>query len=365
MNHTDTTQQAQHHSNPLIDNAIRIGLIALLVVICFNISKPFLGPVLWGVIIAVATYPIYLWMKKITGLGNGWTATLLTALMLVFLVTPTVMLSSALMSETQDLASGIKSGSLVVPPPPESVAELPLVGKDLSAFWAKVSVDPKATLGEFEPQVKKAVKWLIKTAGSASLVILILIFSIIIAGVFLANSESGHRAAEMIFTRLVGDRGKALTKLSHDTITSVVNGILGIAVIQTLLAGMGFMAMDIPGAGALALVCLVLAVVQIDILIILIPLSLYMFSVTDTGPAIAFLIWNILVGLMNNVLKPILLARGVEAPMSIIFIGAIGGLIAYGIIGLFVGAVIFVLGYTLFVVWLNEDTKTVAEEIKQ
>ena len=278
MNHTDTNQQTQQTSNPFIDNAIRIGLVALLVAVCFNISKPFLGPILWGVIIAVATYPIYHWLQQKTGLGNGWTATLLTALMLIFLVTPTVMLSSAMVSETQSLASEIKSGSLVVSPPPESVAELPLVGKDMSAFWTKVSVDPKATLGEMEPQIKKAVKWLIKTAGSASLIILILIFSIVIAGVFLAHSESGQRAAEMIFTRLVGDRGKALTKLSHDTITSVVNGILGIAVIQTLLAGMGFMAMDIPGAGVLALVCLVLAVVQIDILIILIPLSLYMFS---------------------------------------------------------------------------------------
>ena len=118
---------------------------------------------------------------------------------------------------------------------------------------------------------------------------------------------------------------------------------------------MGFMAMDIPGAGALALVCLVLAIVQIDILIILIPLSLYMFNITETGPAVAFLVWNIMVGLMNNVLKPILLARGVKAPMAIIFIGAIGGLIAHGIIGLFVGGVVFVLGYTLFMFWLNEN----------
>ena len=363
MNHTDSTQKTQHPGNPFIDNAIRIGLVALLAAICFNISKPFLGPILWGIIIAVATYPIYHWLQKRTGLGNGWAATLLTALMLIFLVTPTVMLSTALVSETQNFTTEIKSGSLTIPPPPESVADLPLVGKDLSAFWTKVSLDPKTTLGEMEPQIKKAAKWLIKTAGSASLIILILIFSIIIAGVFLAHAESGHRAAETIFTRLVGDRGKALTDLSHHTITSVVNGILGIAVIQTLLAGMGFMAMDIPGAGVLALVCLVLAVVQIDILIILIPLSIYMFSVADTGPAIAFLIWNILVGLMNNVLKPILLARGVEAPMSIIFIGAIGGLIAYGIIGLFVGAVIFVLGYTLFVAWLKENNETVKEGI--
>jgi len=344
-----------------IDNAIRIGLIAMITAVCFYIALPFMGPILWGIIIAVATYPVYQWMQRKTGLGKGWTATLFTALLLTFLVTPTIILSTSLISEAQGISQNLKEGTLVIPPPPESVKEWPLVGEKVSIFWTDLSVDPKATLGEFEDEVKDTIKWFIKAAGSVSLGILILTFSIIIAGIFLANAEGGRRSAEKIFTRFLGGRGKEMTDLSRDTVTSVVNGILGIAVIQTLLAGMGFMVMDIPGAGALSVVCLVLAIVQIDILIILIPLSLYMFGVTGTGAAVAFLVWNIFVGLMNNVLKPILLARGVEAPMSIIFIGAIGGLIAYGIIGLFVGAVIFVLGYTLFVFWLDQGEVTSEE----
>ncbi len=351
----NTPEEQASSQNNTIDNAIRIGLIALLAAWCLYIAGPFIGPVLWGIIIAVGSYPLYKWMQKKLGLSNGWTATLFTALMLIILITPTMMLSNALMSEAHVLSQDLKEGSLVIPPPPESVADLPLVGKNLSTFWTKASEDPKATLGEMEPQIKKFIKWSVKAAGGAALAILLLIFSIIIAGIFLASAEGGRHASEMIFTRILGGRGKEMTDLSRDTVTSVVNGILGIAVIQTLLAGMGFMAMDIPGAGALALVCLVLAIVQIDILIILIPLSLYMFNVTETGPAVAFLVWNIMVGLMNNVLKPILLARGVKAPMAIIFIGAIGGLIAHGIIGLFVGGVVFVLGYTLFMFWLNEN----------
>jgi predicted PurR-regulated permease PerM len=354
MNH----EKEQASSQNTIDNAIHIGLIALLAAWCLYIALPFIGPVLWGIIIAVGSYPLYQWMQKKLGLSNGWTATLFTTLMLVVLITPTVMLSEALMSEAHVISQDLKEGSLVIPPPPEAVADLPIVGKDLSIFWTKVSEDPKATLGEMEPQLKEFAKWSVKAAGGAAVGILMLVFSIIIAGIFLASAQGGRHAAETIFSRFVGGRGKEMTDLSRDTVTSVVNGILGIAIIQTLLAGMGFIVMDIPGAGALALVCLVLAIVQIDILIILIPLSLYMFNVTDTGPAIAFLIWNIMVGLMNNVLKPILLARGVEAPMAIIFIGAIGGLIAHGIIGLFVGAVVFVLGYTLFMFWLNEEKET-------
>ena len=341
--------------NNTIDNAIRIGVIVLLTAWCLYIASPFLAPVLWGIIIAVGAYPLYQWMQKKLNLSNAWTATVFTSLMLIILITPTIMLSNALMNEAHVISEDLKKGTLVIPPPPESVSNLPLVGKKLSIFWTKASEDPKSTLGEVVPQVKQLAKWLVKVAGSAVLGILMLIFSIIIAGIFLANAEGGRRVTERIFSRFVGGKGKEMTNFSRDTVTSVVNGILGIAIIQTLLAGMGFMVMDIPGAGVLALVCLVLAIVQIDILLILIPLSLYMFNVTDTAPAIAFLVWNIIVGLMNNVLKPILLARGVEAPMAIIFIGAIGGLIAHGIIGLFIGGVVFVLGYTLFIFWLDLD----------
>ena len=355
---TTPEEQALSQKNT-IDNAIRIGLIALLTAWCLYIASPFIGPVLWGIIIAVGSYPLYKWLQKKLGLSNGWAATVFTTLMLIILITPTIMLTEKLMNEASMVSQDLKEGSLVIPPPPESVANLPLVGKDLSTFWTKASEDPKATLGEIEPQIKKFVKWSVKAAGGAALGILLLIFSIIIAGIFLASAEGGRHAAEIIFERILGGRGKEMTDLSRDTVTSVVNGILGVAIIQTLLAGMGFMFMDIPGAGALALVCLVLAIVQIDILIILIPLSLYMFNVTETGPAVAFLVWNIMVGLMNNVLKPILLARGVKAPMAIIFIGAIGGLIAHGIIGLFVGGVVFVLGYTLFMFWLNEKKEAV------
>ena len=351
--------QEQESNQNTIDNAIHIGLIALLTAWCLYIASPFIGPILWGIIIAVGSYPLYIWMQKKLGLSNGWTATVFTALMLVILITPTAMLTETLMSEASVISKDLKDGTLVIPPPPEGIKKLPLIGQDLSTFWTKASEDPKATIGEMEQEeIKKFAKWSVKAAGGAAVTILLLIFSIIIAGIFLASAEGGRRAAEMIFARFVGGDGKEMTDLSRDTVTSVVNGILGIAIIQTLLAGMGFMVMDIPGAGALALVCLVLAIVQIDILIILIPLSLYMFNVTDTGPAIAFLIWNILVGLMNNVLKPILLARGVKAPMAIIFIGAIGGLIAHGIIGLFVGGVVFVLGYTLFMFWLNKNKET-------
>ena len=359
-NSADNAPEQAVANNP-IDIALRIGLIALLAFWCLQIAAPFITPVIWGIIIAVGSYPLYRWMQRKLGLGDGLTATLYTLILLSILITPTVILSGALVNEAQDLTANLESGNLTIYPPPEGVADWPIIGEKVSALWTQLSLDPQGTLGHFQPQVKAIATWLIKAAAGAGLGILMFTFSIIIAGVFLATAAGGRHAAEVIFTRLIGKKGEEITDLARDTVTSVVNGILGIALLQTILAGLGFMVMDIPGAGALAMVCLVLAVVQIDILIILIPLSIYAFTIAGPAAAIAFLVWNISVGLMNNVLKPILLARGVNAPMAVIFVGAIGGLIAYGIIGLFVGAVVFVLGYTLFVAWLD-DAKNAKKE---
>ncbi len=341
-----------------IEAAIQIALIALLGLWCFEIAKPFISPIVWAGIIAIGTYPIYLWVKNKTGLSAGWSATLVSLALIFILIIPTVLISSALIDNTQDLSNHLEKNELSIPPPSEGVAQWPLIGKQLSKIWMQASQDPKAILGQYASEIKTFVKWILTTAASASLNILIFVFSIIIAGVFLVSGNGVKETFIAIFDRVAGDRGKELTELSLSTVKSVVTGILGIALIQSLLAGLGFIAMDIPAAGVLAFICLIMAIVQIDILLVLIPLSIWAFSSpeTGTGAAIAFLVWNIGVGLLNNVLKPILLAKGVNAPMSVIFVGAIGGMMLSGIIGLFIGAVVMVLGFTLFMAWLKPST---------
>ncbi len=348
---------ATKNSTP-IETAIQITLIGLLGLWCFQIAKPFISPIVWAGIIAIGIYPIFLWLKNKTRLSAGWTATIVTLAMLLTLITPTVIISGALIDNTQTLSEHLKKDQLEIPSPPEGVAEWPLIGKNLNKLWTQASEDPKAALGQYDTELKSIAKWIISTAAGASLNILIFIFSIIIAGVFMVSGDGVKQTFISIFDRVAGGRGSEFTELSLSTVHSVVTGILGIALIQTLLAGLGFIVMDIPAAGVLAFVCLIMAIVQIDILLVLIPLSIYVFSDpgSSTGAAIAFLIWNIGVGLLNNVLKPILLAKGVDAPMSIIFVGAIGGMLLSGIIGLFIGAVIMVLGYTLFMAWLNPKT---------
>jgi predicted PurR-regulated permease PerM len=277
--------------------------------------------------------------------------------MLVLLIGPSTVLTSALVKNTQAMQAYLTDDELVIPPPDNSIGDLPIIGEKLEALWQEASDDPEALFGQYEAEIVKFLNWLASTALVTGLNILLFVFSIILAGLFMASASGVKEALMTVFTRVAGDQGAQLTNLAHDTIQSVVRGILGIAFMQALLAGIGFVVMGIPASGILAVICLILAVVQIDILLILIPLSIYEFTNPDvsTGLATVFLIWNIGVGLLNNVLKPILLAQGVEAPMAVIFIGAIGGMILTGIIGLFIGAVVMVLGYTLFMSWVRQQ----------
>jgi predicted PurR-regulated permease PerM len=194
--------------------------------------------------------------------------------------------------------------------------------------------------------------------------ILKFVVSIIIAGVLLANDAGGGQAARAIATRLTAERGNESVELAAATVRSVTLGILGVALIQTLLASLGFLLVGVPGAGLWALFVLILAVVQLPTILVLGPIIVYVFSTSSTATAVVFAIWSLLVGMSDAFLKPLLMGRGVDVPMLVIFIGAIGGFVTSGIIGLFVGAVILALGYKLFLAWLKEDTQPQGEPSK-
>jgi predicted PurR-regulated permease PerM len=229
-----------------------------------------------------------------------------------------------------------------------------VVGEKLYALWEQASANLAETLAKLAPQFKALGSWLLSTAAGAGFAILQFLIAIVIAGVMLANSEAGGRATRAVARRLAGDQGEGFARLAEATVRSVARGILGVALIQFLLIALGFVVMDIPGAGLWALLCLILSVIQIGPFPVVLPVLIYAFSTSDTVPAVLFLIWNLFAGSVDNVLKPVLLGRGVEVPMAVIFVGAIGGFISSGIIGLFVGAVVLVLGYKLFLAWLGE-----------
>jgi len=338
-----------------VEATVRIALIAVLALYCFQIVRPFLIPVVWGVIIAVAVHPNYLWMQRMLGGRRTLAALLFVALALVLLITPTVLLSDTLVTGVTGLARSLSEGRLSIPMPPESVASWPLIGPPLDKFWRMASANLAGALGEITPQLKVLARWLLSAAAGAGLGILQFILAIIIAGVILHHGESGTRVSYAIARRLAEEHGAGFIDLARATIRSVSRGILGVALLQSILAGLGFLAAGVPGAGLWAFLCLLLSVIQIGIFPVTLPVVIYVFATGDTTAAVIFLIWNLLVGTLDNVLKPLLLGRGVNVPMAVIFVGAIGGFLASGIIGLFIGAVILVLGYELLLDWLELD----------
>jgi predicted PurR-regulated permease PerM len=319
-------------------------------------------PVVWGIIIAVAAHPGYRRLEAALGGRRTIAATLFTLLMLILLIGPTVMLAGTLVESAQGLAADLADGTLSIPAPPESVGSWPIIGEPLERFWHLASVNLGAALGEIRPQIAAFGRWLLATVAELGLGILQFVLAIIIAGVLLAHAQGGGQTARAIATRLAGERGLDYAELGQATVRSVARGILGVALIQSFLAGLGFLAVGVPGAGLLALVCLLLGVVQIGPAIVLIGTVIYVFSTADTFTAVIFLIWSIFVGLLDNVLKPVLLGRGVKVPMVVIFVGAIGGFVASGIIGLFVGSVVLGLSFTLFKAWLKEPRQPSGEQ---
>lgn len=357
---TKTEQSANDDfTKKLLDAAVRLGALALILTWCFQIVSPFVIPLVWGIIIAVALFPAYRPLIALFGGRRGLAATVVTLVILILLMVPTIKLTEVLARNVATLTEEFSDGKVSIPPPPENVSQWPIVGEPLADLWGMASTNITDTLKLLQPQIKAIGGWLLEITASAGMSILMFIFAFIISGILLAHSEAGHRLAHGIATRLVGDRGPDLANLAEATVRGVTRGVLGVAVIQALLAGIGFVVVGIPAAGVWALLCLIFAVIQIGVGPIMIPAIIYVFSTGETMTAILFLIWGVLVLLIDNFLKPILMGRGVDVPMVVIFLGAIGGMLLSGIIGLFVGAVVLALGYKLFQAWLNLEDRSI------
>ena len=347
------TQKQNDLTTNVMEMVIRVGLVVGLMLWCYDIVKPFIGMIFWGVIIAVALNPVYERFHALLGGRRGLAVTLFTVAMLVLLIIPVVLLADTVVQGAVQLGTALRDGAIRIPEPPASVAGWPIIGERLDTFWRLASENLEEALAQVRPQIAALSRWLLSAAAGAGLGVLTFFAAIIIAGVLMGNAASGQQAAHALFTRLIGERGEEIADLAESTVRSVATGILGVALIQSLLAGLGFLAVGIPGAGLLALICLFLAIIQVGPLLVLIGAVIYVFQTAATTTAVIFTIWCVFVGTIDNVLKPLLLGRGVKVPMLVIFLGAIGGFLSMGIIGLFVGSIVMVLGYTLLMLWME------------
>ena len=343
------------------DVTIKLLLILVVVVWCLMILYPFISIMLWGFILAVAFKPVHDLISKATRGSKKFASLVIILVSIAVIFVPSWRLLDNVIAEVSVLKEDFTAGRLSIPPPTEKLKTFPVAGKELYSIWQSASTDIEGTIIKYKEPLTEAGKYLAKGILGAAGGVLQMVISLIIAGVLLVSTSTAD-SIRKFFRRVAGESGGGLADIVFKTIRNVVKGVIGVAVILAFLIGGGFMLAGVPYAGILTILVFVFAVLQLPTILAIIPVIVYLFSHMDTGTAIIWSVYFILAGLSDNVIRPLLLGKGAPVPMLVIFIGVAGGFILMGFIGLFTGAVVMTLGYTLFTAWLNDKDDLFDEE---
>ena len=349
----DTNNSDNYSFGKIVDILIRLGVLLLLLMWCFDIVKPFVMILIWGGIIAIAIYPIFEKLARLLRNKSVLAAVIITVILISLIVIPAGLLFNSLFEGVVKIKDLYTSGQSIIPPPNESAKNWPAFAKPIVDLWKMASENIAMVISKYGEQLKEIGRWAFMSFTSLGMAIVQFLVSIIIAGVFLAFAGESENASKKIFRKLAGEQGDNYHNLSVVTIRNVVRGIIGVALIQTALASIGMFVAGVPLAGLWTVLCIVFAIAQIGVGPVVIPVVIYMYSVTDTMHASLLAGWMIIPLIIDNILKPIMLGRNAPVPMLIVFMGAIGGFIYSGFIGMFLGAVILSLGYKLITQWMN------------
>ena len=350
----------------LWDTLIRIGLVGGLLLLCFQVFSPFLKLMIWSIILAVVLYPMHQWLARRIGGRQGLTSTILVIIGIALIVVPTWLLMNSFADSVRGFVDAVQQNTVQIPAPPERVKNLPVVGSKINDTWSAAHADLPRLVQSMQPKIGELARVALSMVASLGGTMLLFLASFIIANILMAYGDSAGRGGQKFFSRVAGSRGEALSKLALATIRAVALGVVGVAAIQAILVGLALMLAGIPIAGVLAIITLVLGIAQVPALIVTLPVIIYIWSSGDytTGPAIAHTIILLITGMADNVLKPLMLGRGVDVPMPVILLGALGGVATGGILGMFVGATVLALAYQLFIDWLGNtpESDTVASQ---
>jgi predicted PurR-regulated permease PerM len=345
-------------SGRLMDVFIRAGFVFAMAVLCYQIFSPFLALMVWALILAVVLYPAHQKLARKMGGKQGLAATVLVLAGIVLLVVPATLLMFELGDSVHHFVGSLRDHTLQIPAPSPSIADWPIVGKKLYGFWSQAHTDLPSVIQGLQPKLGDFAKSALAFVAGIGVAMLLFLASFIIAGIIMAFGESGATSTKAIFDRIVGTgRGEEFAKLSTATIRAVALGVLGVAFIQAIVVGLLMMIAGVPFAGVLALIVLVLGIAQVPALLVTLPVIVYIWMSGEygTGAAVTHSVLLFVAGMLDNVLKPLLLGRGVDAPMVVILLGALGGLATHGLLGMFVGATLLALGYQIFMWWVASN----------
>lgn len=335
-----------------VDTAVLIALIAFLGYLVISLLQPFATILLWAVILAVALYPAFSWLEARLGGRGGLAATILSLGLLALVVGPAVLLGGSAVDSLRSIAASLSEETFAIPPPSETVKSWPLVGERLYQAWASAAEHLGDTLVRFAPQLGTLGTKVLGFAAGLVGGVLQFVLSIIFAGLMLRSADTLSATTRTIARRLTTRRGDVLVGMAAATIRNVSRGVIGVAILQAILAAIGLVVAEVPAAELIAIGVLVLAIIQIGPNILLIPVIIWVWTAMPTTTAVLFTVYMVPVMLFDNFLKPMLMARGLDTPMIVIFIGVIGGTLSYGLPGVFIGPVVLAVFYDLVTNWV-------------
>ena len=339
----------------VIGLGIRLAFLGVILYLSLSIIRPFLETMVWSVVLAVALYPFFELVAKWLGGRRRLAAALVTMLLLLIVFGPVTWLGLDLYDVPRMIYARLDSGQLSVPPPIESVRNWPLIGEPIFQFWDLASSNLSAALAKLAPQLKPIGATLLGAAGSVGIAILQFVASVIIAGFLLSPGPMLVEAVAVFLHRRVSQRGGEFMQLAGATIRNVSQGVIGVSLLQALLAGLGLIVAGVPGASLIAFGVLVAGIIQIGPSVILVPVIIWSWMTMETWAALIFTAYIVPVNLIDNVLRPIIFTRGLKTPMLVIVVGVIGGTLSNGIIGLFVGPIVLAVAWDLLVAFMRND----------
>ncbi len=352
---TDSSESLKNDpTKKIINVAIKLLALAFMLIWCFKILEPFITLIVWSTVLAVSLYPLKEMAVKKLKLGNKIASALPSLLLLSVIIAPATWLMISTVGEVKNTVDEYKAGNIAIPVPDEKVKEWPVIGPKVYDIWARAADNVVPLIEDNKDKVKIAAIWLFGALASTGKGILLLALAIIISGFLIAFGDGAGAYARSFLNKLSGSGKHDMTSMAVQTIRNVVKGILGVAFIQSSLVCIALIIAGVPAAGLWTLFCLILGIMQIGIFPVAIGIVIYTWNNDTTTVALLLTIWMVLVSLVDNILKPLLLGKGAPVPMLVIFLGAIGGFILSGFIGLFTGAVILSLGYRLFDEWVME-----------
>jgi predicted PurR-regulated permease PerM len=343
-----------------VELTVRLGVLGLLLYLSFTLVRPFITIAIWSVVLTVALYPMYDWMVGRLGGRRRLAAVLLTIFNLLIVIGPATWLTLGLIDSLRTLSDELNLSALTLPPPPAAVKDWPLVGDSIYQFWNLASTNFQAAFAKIAPQLKPLGGILLQIAEGAGIGAIKFFVAIFVAGFLFSPAPSLVDAATSLSRRLATGRGEKFVQLAGATIRAVSRGVIGISALQAVFAGLGLMVAGIPGASLITSAVLILGILQIGPSIVLIPLIIWSWTAMGTTAALLFTVYMIPVNLLDNILRPLVMARGLDTPMLIILIGVIGGTVSYGITGLFLGPIILSVIWELIVAWIRERGSALA-----